>query len=72
MNKESQVQQRIYLKAILDSNQWTCGRTASKFNITITILDIIHCPVLYLKISRFGAWILSPSSGGTYSGGPNR
>jgi hypothetical protein len=41
-------------------------------NITITILDIIHCPVLYLETQRFGDWIPSPSSGGTYSDGPNR
>jgi hypothetical protein len=36
-------------------------------NITIAILDIIHRPVFYLKIRCFGDWILSPSSGGTYS-----
>jgi hypothetical protein len=37
--------------------------------ISITILDIIHSPVFYLK-QCFGDWILSPSSGGTYSVGP--
>jgi hypothetical protein len=36
-------------------------------NINITILDIIHCLVSYLK-QRFGDWILSSSSV-TYSGG---
>jgi hypothetical protein len=41
-------------------------------NITITILDIMHHPVLCLKTQRFGDWILTPSSGGTYSDGPNR
>jgi hypothetical protein len=34
-------------------------------------LDIIHRPVFYLK-TCFGNWILSPSSGGTYSDGPNK
>jgi hypothetical protein len=32
----------------------------------LTILKVIHRPVFYLK-QRFGDWILSPSSGGTYS-----
>jgi hypothetical protein len=41
-------------------------------NITITILDIIHRPVLCFKTKRFGDWILTSSSGGTYSVGPNR
>jgi hypothetical protein len=40
-------------------------------NITITILDIIHLPVFYLK-QRFGDWIRSPSSGWTFSVGPSR
>jgi hypothetical protein len=40
-------------------------------NITITILDIIYRPVFYSE-QRFGDWILSPSSGGTYSVGSNR
>jgi hypothetical protein len=31
-------------------------------NKVIDFLDIIHCPVLYLK-RRFGDWTLSPSSG---------
>jgi hypothetical protein len=35
-------------------------------NITITILDIIHRSVIYLK-QCFGDWILSPSSHGTYT-----
>jgi hypothetical protein len=39
--------------------------------LTITILDIIHRPVFYLKIQCFGNWILSSSSGGTYLDGPN-
>jgi hypothetical protein len=39
-------------------------------NINVTILDIIHRPVLF-KTRRFGDWILSPSSGGTYSDGTN-
>jgi hypothetical protein len=39
--------------------------------ITIAILDIIHNPVLYLKYDVSGT-ALSPSSGGTYSGGSNR
>jgi hypothetical protein len=38
---------------------------------TIVFLDVIHRPVLF-KTQRFGDWILSPSSGGTYSVGPNR
>jgi hypothetical protein len=44
----------------------------------IMFLDIIHRPVLsktpscfYLKIQRFGDWILSPSWGKTHSFGPN-
>jgi hypothetical protein len=32
--------------------------------------DPLSC--LLFKIRRFGDWILSPSSGGTYSVGPNR
>jgi hypothetical protein len=39
-------------------------------NITITILDIIHRPVFYLKQYVSGDWILYPSSGGTYSAEP--
>jgi hypothetical protein len=39
--------------------------------MTIIILDVIHRLVFYLK-QRFGDWILSPSSDGTYSVGPNR
>jgi hypothetical protein len=35
------------------------------------MLDIIRRLVFYLK-QRFGDWILSPSSGGTYSVEPNR
>jgi hypothetical protein len=30
-----------------------------------------HYPVFYLKTLCFGQWIVSPSSGGTYSDGPN-
>jgi hypothetical protein len=33
----------------------------------IVFLDIIHRPVFYLKPQHFADWILSPSSGGTYS-----
>jgi hypothetical protein len=39
-------------------------------NITIRIVDIIHRPVLYLITRRSEDWILSPSSGETYSNGP--
>jgi hypothetical protein len=42
--------------------------TAKIIIITITILDIIHRPVFYLRTRRFGDWILSPSSGGTHCG----
>jgi hypothetical protein len=35
--------------------------------LTITISDIIYRPTFYLKTRRFGVWILSPSSGRTYS-----
>jgi hypothetical protein len=46
----------------------------------IMFLDIIHRPAfnlktkssLYFKTQRFGDWILSPSSSGTYSAGSNR
>jgi hypothetical protein len=42
-------------------------------NITITILNIIHRPVFYVKeTQRFRDCSLSPSSGGAYSDGPNR
>jgi hypothetical protein len=40
-------------------------------NITVTILDIFHRPVLSLR-HRFGDWILSPHSGRTPSVEPNR
>jgi hypothetical protein len=40
--------------------------------MTITTLDIIRRPVFYLKPRRFRDWILSQSSGGTYSDEPNR
>jgi hypothetical protein len=39
-------------------------------DITITIFDIIHCPTLKFNILETG--FLSPSSGGTYSGEPNK
>jgi hypothetical protein len=45
--------------------------STTNLNVTITILNIIHRPVFYLKTQRFGDWILSSSSGGTYSEGPN-
>jgi hypothetical protein len=45
---------------------------SNSFNITLIILDNIHRPVFLFKIRHFGHWILSPSSGGTYSGVPNR
>jgi hypothetical protein len=35
--------------------------------LTIEILQIIHRLVLFLRKLRFGDWILSPSSGVTYS-----
>jgi hypothetical protein len=38
--------------------------------MNITIMDIIHRRVFYLK-QRFGDCILSSSSGGTYSEAPN-
>jgi hypothetical protein len=41
-------------------------------NTLILFLDIIHRPVFIYNTKRFGDWILSPSSGGTYSVGPNR
>jgi hypothetical protein len=41
-------------------------------NVANTILEIIHRTVFYLKTGLFGDWILSPSSDGTYSDGPNR
>jgi hypothetical protein len=41
------------------------------FYITVTILDIIHRPPFCLKTRRFGDWVLSPSSGRTYSDRPN-
>jgi hypothetical protein len=42
------------------------------YSVTITILDIIHRPIFYLRTWRFGDWILSPSSGGKYSDEPDR
>jgi hypothetical protein len=39
-------------------------------SVTISILDIIRCLVFYLN-TTFRSWILSPSSGGIYSHGPN-
>jgi hypothetical protein len=39
---------------------------------TNTILDIIHRPVFDFEARHFEDWILSPSSGGSYSDGPNR
>jgi hypothetical protein len=38
--------------------------------IIITILDIINRPVFYLGTQRFGDWVMSPPSRGTYSVGP--
>jgi hypothetical protein len=32
----------------------------------IVFLDVINCPVFIQNTQRFGDWILSPSSGGTY------
>jgi hypothetical protein len=41
--------------------------------LSITIQDIIHRPAFVKKETRrFEHWILSRSSGGTYSGGSNR
>jgi hypothetical protein len=55
---------------------WTLYRVRSiglwrwYINITITILNIIHRPVFYLKTWCFGDWILFPSSGGPIQIGP--
>jgi hypothetical protein len=38
--------------------------------MTITILDIIHRPIFYLKHNLLGDWILSLSSGISYPVGP--
>jgi hypothetical protein len=38
----------------------------------IVFLDIIHNPIFIENTQRFGDSILSPSSGGSYSVGPNR
>jgi hypothetical protein len=46
---------------------WSIGLCWWYSNITITTLDIIHFPV-FLKTQRFGDWIVSLSSSGTYSG----
>jgi hypothetical protein len=48
-------------------NKYNCvdvGRlpTQHECNAIIVVLDIVHCPVFYLK-QRVGDWILSPSSG---------
>jgi hypothetical protein len=42
------------------------GLSLCYVNITITILNVIHRPMFYLK-QRFGDRIMAPSSGGTYS-----
>jgi hypothetical protein len=39
--------------------------------MTIPIVGFNHHPVSF-KAGRFGVWTLSPSSGGNYSGGPNK
>jgi hypothetical protein len=36
----------------------TLAFLAKGLNITITILDIVHRPVFYLKTRRFGNWII--------------
>jgi hypothetical protein len=41
-------------------------------HLPITILDISHHPVFYLKTQHYRDWNLSPSSEGTYSDKPNR
>jgi hypothetical protein len=41
-------------------------------NLTITILDIIFYLIIFCLKQSFWDWILSLSSGGTYSVGPNR
>jgi hypothetical protein len=38
-------------------------------SLIIIVLDISHCPVIYFRTLRFGDWILSPFSGGTYADG---
>jgi hypothetical protein len=43
---------------------WRCSYSMRvNSTLTITILDIMHRPVFYLKVRRFGDLILSPSSG---------
>jgi hypothetical protein len=39
--------------------------------MTITVLDITHRSVFYLKPGRFGDWILSPSSDEIFSDKPS-
>jgi hypothetical protein len=41
-------------------------------NVSSPILPHYPSSCLLFKTQRFGEWILSPSSGGTYSVGPNR
>jgi hypothetical protein len=48
------------------------GKIHGNFNAVIVFEDIIRRPVFIYNTQRFGDWILSPSSGGTYSVGLNR
>jgi hypothetical protein len=52
-----------------NSKVFLCISYTVMFHRTITVLDIIRCPV---KKWLFGDWILSPYSVGTYLVGPNR
>jgi hypothetical protein len=58
------------------AQEWAYSRATNDMRknrelVTITNLDIIHCPAYYLK-TTFRRPILYPSSDGTYSVGPNR
>jgi hypothetical protein len=59
-------QNTLYIRYVYNASRHIY-KTRS-YNITITILDI-HRPAFYLRTRRFEDWIMSPSSGGTYSGG---
>jgi hypothetical protein len=51
---------------------WMEQRPIEKSSLgAITILDIIHLPVIYLETRRFGDYV-SVCSGGIHSFGPNR
>jgi hypothetical protein len=42
------------------------------YGATINVLDIVQNTVFSLKTQRFGDWIVSPFSDGSYSVWPNR